>query len=80
MEKLSVGDIVLIILFIISITIALWALLGSSPSFEQMILAFILTAVFGIAINVAKIGTELKLLRKSFNALARDFKEHIKHK
>ena len=80
MEKLSIGDIILIILFIISISTALWFFLGNSPTFEQIILAFLLTAVFGIAINTTKIGIELKLLRKSFNALAKDFKEHILHK
>ena len=79
MEKFTIKDIILIILFIISIAIALWYIFGNSPTFEQMILAFLLTAVFGIGINIAKIGAELKLLRVSFNHLARDFKEHTQH-
>jgi len=80
MKRIKIADIILIILFIISIVIALWALLGSSPTFEQIILGFILTIVFGIGVKVASIHTELKLLNRSFHALASDFKEHIKHK
>jgi len=80
MEKFSIADVILIILFIISIVITLWAFLGNSPTFEQVILAFLLTAVFGIVVNTTKIGIDLKLLRRSFNALARDFKNHVNFK
>lgn len=65
-------------MFIISTFLVLWYFLGNSPTFEQMILAFLLTAVFGISVNIDKIGTELRFLRKSFHALAKDFKEHLK--
>ncbi len=77
---MKIGDIILWILFIISIFVGLWYLFGGPPTFEQTILIFILTAVFGIAISVSKIRIRLKLLENSFSRLARDFKEHIKLK
>ena len=80
MEKINIEDIILWILFIISIAIALWVLFSDSPTFEQIILAFLLTTIFGIGIKLTKIETELRALRKSFQALATDFKDHIKRK
>ncbi len=77
MRKITIGDIILWILFIISLFLILWYLLGNSPTFEQIILSFMLTAIYGIAIKLASIDTELKSLEKSFRALATDFKNHL---
>ncbi len=78
MNRLDVGDMILIILFVVSLGLLLWVFVGSTPTFEQIVLGFMLTIVFGVSIKVSSISTDLRLLRKSFSALARDFKEHIK--
>lgn len=84
---MKIEDIIIWILVVICIIVGAWYLFGGSPTFEQAILVFILTAVFGIGISVGKIGVRLKFIEKKFNniensftRLASDFKEHIKHK
>jgi len=70
-------DIIVWILFIISITLALWYLFGDSPTIEQALLVMILTMLF--AVNSRTIRTESKLqhFKQSFISLAKDFKQHI---
>ena len=82
-----IRDILFWILFILGIIVFLWALFGNSPTLEQTLLIFILGMVIKneFSINKVNIKTELtkqKLenLDNRFNFLARDFKEHIKHK
>ncbi|MFH1592402.1 MAG: hypothetical protein ABIB47_03480 [Candidatus Woesearchaeota archaeon] len=73
-------DIIIWILFIISIIVAIWYLFGNSPTFEQAILVFILTILFTNNAKISEIKTKQESLERKFNALAKDFKEHIKHK
>jgi ABC-type multidrug transport system fused ATPase/permease subunit len=75
---MKLQDVIIWILFIISIIIGAWYLFGSSPTFEQAILVFVLTILFTMGINMGKIGTRLNLLERKFNSLAKDFKEHAK--
>lgn len=70
---MKISDIVLIILALVSIAIAIWYLFGGSPTFEQTILALILTLSITTIIKV-------NVLETRFKFLARDFKQHIKHK
>ncbi len=79
---MKLSDIILIILFILSISVGLWYLFGSSPILDQTILIFVLTAIFAIVITVTQNNFELKYLRKrftklkeSFIRLSNDFKE-----
>ena len=73
-------DIILIILALLSLSVALLYLFGNSPTFEQSILLLTLTLLFTIGIKITQISTKLSLLDKSFTHLAKDFKLHIKHK
>ena len=58
----------------------LWYLFGNSPTFEQAILILIVTLLFTIGTKVSDANAKLELFERRFNALAVDFKEHIKHK
>ncbi len=77
---IRISDIIICILFIASVILFLWYIFGNSPSFEQMILVFILTVLFTNSIKLNKLGLELKYFKQSFHSLADDFKNHIKHK
>jgi len=77
---MKLQDIIIIILFIISVAVALWYLFGSSPTFEQTILVVILTLSITNIIKVSVLENRFLNLEKSFSRLAHDFKEHIRHK
>lgn len=77
---MKLQDIILIILFIISVAIALWYIFGSSPTFEQSILILILTLSITNLVKVSVLENRFVSLEKSFVRLANDFKLHIKRK
>ena len=70
---MRISDIIIWILFILTLIIVLWYIFGGSPTFEQSILVLILTLSITTLVK-------LKVLETRFNFLARDFREHIKHK
>lgn len=65
MRKLTIADTILIILFLFAIGLALWYIFGNSPTFEQIIIGFILPVIFGIAIKMAIIETRLNYIEKN---------------
>ena len=69
---MKLGDIILWILFFLSLAVALWYLFGNSPSFEQSVIIFLITAVFGIAINLTRFSTRLESLEVRFNKFERN--------
>jgi len=80
-------DIILWVLFILSIAVALWYLFGNSPTFEQTILVFILTLLFTISSKISSLHAEFKFFKKHFNnleksfiMLSKDFKGHLSDK
>lgn len=77
---MKLQDIILLILFIFSLIVLGWFLFGNSPTFEEAILVFILTIVFGISIKLTMIDSNLKSLNNKFNHLSKDFKEHLNNK
>lgn len=84
---MKIQDIIIWVLFIISIVVVLWYIFGSSPTIEQAILILIVTFLFKIQANMTSNNTELKNLKRRFNILessfiklAKDFKEHIRKK
>ena len=70
---MKIEDIIIWILFIISIGVGLWYLFGNSPTLEQALLVLILTVVFTISINLTKVSMEIKFLKKRFNKLENSF-------
>ncbi len=77
---MKIMEILLWILFIVSVVMALWYLFGSSPTLEQSLLLLILTMSITTLVKVSVFGTKFKNLEISFIKLVSDFKEHIKHK
>ena len=80
-------DIILWVLFFLSIAVALWYLFGNSPTFEQTILVFILTILFAIGSKINNLHAEFKFFKKHFNnleksfiMLSKDFKDHLNDK
>lgn len=66
-------DVIIIILFILTLIVVLWYAFGSSPTLEQAILILILTLSITTIIKI-------NVLETRFNFLARDFREHVKNK
>ncbi len=73
-------DIILWILFALSIAVGLWYLFGNSPTFEQALLVVIITFLFKIQYDLAVNKMEMKNFRAGFIRLAEDFKKHIADK
>lgn len=76
--KINIYDILTWIFFIISLFIVGLYLFGKSPTIEQALLILIIGFFFQIQAHLASTRSELLMLRRSFSALARDFKNHIK--
>jgi len=63
--KINLGDIIIWILFFLSISVGLWYLFGNSPTFEQAMIVFLVSAVFTIVIAVSRNGIRLDYLEKN---------------
>jgi len=77
--KLKILDFLLWIFFILSIIFISWYAFGNSPTFEQTLLIFILGFVIANLASLKALKIDHNNLKRSFNALAKDFKEHIKY-
>ncbi len=77
---MKLTDVVIAILFVITLITVFWYVFGNSPTLEQGLLILILTFMFTIYGNVREQGSKLRLMEKSFVKLVDDFKEHVKHK
>ena len=85
--KVNIYDILFWIFFILAVGLILWYIFGNSPTLEQALLVLIITFLFKIQSNLIHEEYEIKELKKkfilmesSFIKLAKDFKEHIRHK
>jgi len=74
MRKINIEDIMLIIMFLFAIGLVIWYFLGDSPTFEQIIIGFVLLIVFGIAIKTAVIGTKINYIERDVRGLKNDIK------
>lgn len=72
---MKLSDVIIIILFIISIAVGLWYLFGSSPTFEQAVILFMLSLLIANIIITRENKIKLEVLTRSFIKLANDFKE-----
>lgn len=84
---MKIEDIIIWILFILTIIIVLWFIFGNTPTFEQTILAIAITFLFTIGIKLGGFGEKLNsierkfnILEKSFIKLVGDFKKHVNEK
>ncbi len=73
---MNLGDIIILILFFLSIAVALWYFFGNSPTLEEVILTFLLTIVFTLVVHVTKIGVRMEYIERdiknSFNNIKND--------
>lgn len=77
---MKIQDILFWIVFIIGIIVLIWYFIGNSPQLEQVLLILILGIVIKNSITIQKLSSNVSNIEKGFGALAKDFKEHIKHR
>jgi len=77
---MKLQDIIIWVMFIISLLVVLWYFFGNSPTIEQTLLVLVISYLFVINGKMSQVGARLTMLERSFNHLAKDFKEHIQHK
>lgn len=73
--KLKISDIIALILFIITAILVFWYIFGDSPTFEQVIIGFVFTALFTIVFKIGQFGTQLNYQEKKFDKIERDIKD-----
>ena len=81
---MKIEDIIIWVLFILSLLVFLWFVFGNSPTFEQTILAIAITFLFTIGVKIGGFGEKINslerkfsTLEKSFIKLVEDFRVHI---
>ena len=77
---MKLQDVIIWILFILSISVFLWYIFGNSPTIEQALLVMIISYLFVIGSKISQFGERQRMLENSFRFMAKDFKEHVKHK
>jgi len=77
---MKIIDIILIILAVVSVGVVVWYLLGNSPTVEEALMVLLISSILVIYSKISKIEAKTESFEKSFFNLAKDFKEHIKHK
>ena len=75
-NKINWQDIIILILFIISIAVVLWYFFGNSPTLLESLVILMLTLMFLTNVQVIKNSMRLNFLEKnikdSFNNMERD--------
>lgn len=77
---MKIQDIIVWIAFIIALFVVAWFFFGNSPTIEQSLLVLNISYLLVINSKISKIETRLSIFTNKFNALAKDFKQHIQHK
>ena len=80
---MDIRDILFWIFLVIGMILLIWSVFGDSPTEIVTIGVLIFTVLFKTwSISDRQIKSDMKfnLLARDFRALAKDFKEHIKHK
>ncbi len=73
---MDIKNILFWIFLVISLVLLIWHVFGNSPT-EFIALAAL---IFTVLLKVSAVSDRLTKLETRFDFLARDFKEHIKHK
>lgn len=66
-------DILIWILFILSILVVLWYFFGNSPTLEEAILVLLLTLTITSIIRIKEVGFKLNSLENKFSRLENSF-------
>ncbi|MBI2507902.1 hypothetical protein HYV89_03015 [Candidatus Woesearchaeota archaeon] len=81
--KQNITNIISWVLLALGIIFLLWKIIGGSPTEFSIIMTFLAGIIFNLmSVNSKVSRTEEKAgnLENKFNSLAKDFKEHIKHR
>jgi len=62
----KIEDIIIWIMFILSIIIFLWYIFGNSPNFEQVILGIAITFLLTVSFKIGGFGVRLLQVEKRF--------------
>ncbi len=73
---MKIQDIIVWILFAISLFVVAWYFFGNSPTIEQALLVLVISYLFVIGSKISKIEAIVQMSNRRFNALAKDFKQH----
>ena len=78
--NMKIEEIIFWVVFVAGVGTVIWLIFGDTPTFEQALLMLILGVVIKNTVKLGRMESNLHHLEKKFNALAKDFKGHIKHK
>lgn len=67
------------ILFLLGVAAVVLLIFGKSPTLEQALLILILSLVVKNTADLRELKERVKNNERRFQALASDFKEHVKH-
>lgn len=73
-------DIIIWILFILTLIFVTWYIFGNSPTFEQTLLILILSLSITTIVKVIVLENKHETFKKNFIHLAKDFKHSIHNK
>lgn len=71
----KLGDLIIWILFFISIGVGLWYLFGDSPTLEQAILVVVISFLITNMLDTRETKIRFGLMERSFFRLADDFRD-----
>lgn len=79
---MKISDIIIWILFVLSLVVLGWYILGNSPTLEEAMIVFMLSSLFILAIKLSGINSDMYWVKKKLNRMeesiirmARDVKE-----
>ena len=72
---MKLQDIIIWVMFIISVFVALWYLFGNSPTLEEAILILIVTFLITNILDTREMKVKFGLMERSFVRLIHDFRE-----
>ena len=72
---MKLQDIIIWVMFIISVFVALWYLFGNSPTLEEAILILIVTFLITNILDTREMKVRFGLMEGSFVRLIHDFRE-----
>ena len=83
MNLKNTSNIIAWIFIILGVIFVLWKIIGGSPSEFNILIVLvsgILFKMISIGDDVSSLKVKVKNIENKFNALATDFKEHVKNK
>jgi len=74
-NKIDWQDVIILILFIISIAVVLWHFLGNSPILLESLILLLFTLMFMSNVQLVRNSMNIKFFEKRFNKLEENIKD-----